>query len=278
MPIMKSQSAAASGGPPAPVPMPVVFVSHGAPDVLLKAPATVACWRAIGESLPRPAAVLVLSAHWEAPLPTVSLAERPTTIHDFAGFPRELYALRYPAPGAPELARRVVQRLGEAGGVARTAAARGLDHGAWVPLSVLFPRADVPVTQLALPHGAAAADLLTLGAALRPLRDEGVLILGSGAITHNFGWLRWDAAEAAAPLPRAAAFADWVGERVAAHDRAGLADFRRTPHGDAAHPSDEHFLPLLAALGAAGDSPAVRHAPPFTYGGLAMDAYVWGAA
>lgn len=258
--------------------MPVVFVSHGAPDALLNAPSTVACWRSIGESIPKPQAVLALSAHWEALQPTVSLAERPETIHDFAGFPRALYDLRYPAPGAPELARRVVRRFAESGTVAWTAEARGLDHGAWVPLLAMFPGADVPVAQLALPHQGDAADYLTLGALLRPLRDEGVLILASGAVTHNFGWLRWSERESAAPLPPARQFADWVGERIAARDVQALADFRRAPFGDQAHPSDEHFMPLLAAVGAAGDDAVQRHQPPFTYGGLAMDAYVWGNA
>jgi 4,5-DOPA dioxygenase extradiol len=258
--------------------MPVVFVSHGAPDALVKAPSTVACWKAIGQSMPKPKAVLALSAHWEAMLPTVSLAGRPETIHDFVGFAREMYTLQYPVPGATDLARRVVQRFAETGTALQTAEARGLDHGAWVPLYAMFPDADVPVAQLALPHQGDAADYLMLGTLLRPLRDEGVLIMASGAITHNFGWLRWGDKETANPLPRAREFADWVGDRIAGHDVQGLADYRRAPFGAEAHPSEEHFMPLLAAVGAAGDDAAVRHQPPFTYGGLAMDAYVWGNA
>jgi 4,5-DOPA dioxygenase extradiol len=256
--------------------MPVVFVSHGAPDALVNAPSAVACWKAIGEALPKPKAVLALSAHWEAMLPTVSLAAQPETLHDFAGFAREMYSLRYPAPGATDLARRVVQRFAETGTALRTAEARGLDHGAWVPLYAMFPGADIPVAQLALPHQGDAADYLTLGTLLRPLRDEGVLILASGAITHNFGWLRWGDKETANPLPRAREFADWVGERIAGRDVQGLADYRRAPYGAEAHPSEEHFMPLLAAVGAAGDDAVQRFQPAFTYGGLAMDAYVWG--
>lgn len=258
--------------------MPVVFVSHGAPDALLKAPSAVASWRAIGAALPKPAAILVLSAHWQAALPTVSQSERPATIHDFAGFAPELYTLAYPAPGAPQLARRVATRLAETGIAAQAEPDRGLDHGAWVPLLAMFPEADVPVTQLALPSPGDAADLLAIGTVLRPLRDEGVLILGSGAITHNFGWLRWGEGESALPLPRAKAFADWVGERIAARDLQGLADYRQAPWGAEAHPSEEHFLPLFGALGAAADDAPTRHQPAFTYGGLAMDSYVWGAS
>lgn len=257
--------------------MPVVFVSHGAPDALLRAPGAIACWQAIGRALPRPAAVLVLSAHWQAEVPTVGAAASPETIHDFVGFPGELYALRYPAPGAPAIAQRVVRRFAETGSAVRADPARGLDHGAWVPLSAMYPDADVPVVQLALPHGGDAADLLAIGTVLRPLREEGVLILGSGAITHNFGWLRWGAPEGGAPLQRARQFADWVGDRLAANDVQGLADYRQAPFGAEAHPSEEHLMPLFGALGAAGADRPQRHQPPFTYGGLAMDAYVWNA-
>lgn len=255
--------------------MPVVFVSHGAPDALLKAPSTVACWREIGASMPRPKAILALSSHWETPLPTVSFSERPETIHDFGGFSPELYRLQYPAPGAPTLAQRVVRRFTETGLAIHTDANRGLDHGAWVPLLAMFPAADVPVTQLALPLQGDPSDLLTLGTVLRPLRDEGVLILASGAITHNFGWLRWQEDESPAPLPRAQVFADWVGEQVGGNRLQALADYRTAPSGAEAHPSAEHLMPLFAALGAADGDPVVRHQPAFTYGGLAMDSYVW---
>lgn len=258
--------------------MPVVFVSHGAPDALLRAPSTVACWREIGAALPRPRAILVLSAHWEAVLPTVSLSEHPETIHDFAGFARELYTLTYPAPGAPDLARRVAQRFAETGMALKTDATRGLDHGAWVPLRVLFPNADLPVTQLALPYQGDASDLLAIGTILRPLRDDGVLILASGAITHNFGWLRWSEAESPHPLPRAKAFADWVGDRIAGRDLQALADYHQAPWGQDAHPSADHFMPLFAALGAADGDVPTRYQPAYTYGGLAMDSYVWNAA
>lgn len=253
--------------------LPVVFVSHGAPDALLRTPDAVSCWRDIGESMPQPAAILVISAHWEARLPTLSLSGAPSTIHDFSGFAPALYRMRYPAPGAPALAERVVARLAAAGIAADLHPDRGLDHGAWVPLSVMYPRADVPVTQLSLARGASPAAHIALGRVLAPLREESVLILASGAITHNFDWL--DMSESAAePWPAASDFADWVGERLLTRDIAVLADYRATPAGRAAHPTEEHFLPLFVALGAAAGDVPRRFQPPFAYRGLAMDAYL----
>ena len=255
--------------------MPVVFVSHGAPDALLKAPDAVACWREIGQQMTRPTAIFVVSAHWEARQPTVSLSGAPETIHDFAGFSPVLSRMQYPAPGAPALAERAVSHLSTAGIAADLHPNRGLDHGAWVPLSAMFPQANIPVTQLSLARNASPATLFALGQALSPLRDEGVLIIASGSITHNFGWLDWHAHDDQPPLPQAKAFADWVAERLAAADISALLAYRSTPHGAEAHPSEEHFLPLFIALGAANSDLPERYCPLFTYGGLAMDAYVW---
>lgn len=258
--------------------MPVAFVAHGAPDALLKAPDTVACWRDIGTHAGRPVAILIVSAHWEARVPTASLSGAPATIHDFAGFAPALFRLSYAAPGAPALAERAVALLAKAGIAADLHPSRGLDHGAWVPLLPMFPAADVPVTQLAVARGAGPAAHWAMGRALAPLRDEGVLILASGAITHNFDWLDWHAAADTSPLPCAQAAADWLAERIAANDIPALLDYRSAPDVAAAHPTDEHLMPLFAALGAAGDDAPARHQPRFTYGGLAMDAYVWGVA
>lgn len=255
--------------------MPVVFVSHGAPDALLKAPETVACWRRIGTEVPAPKAILAVSAHWEARLPTASLAGAPETIHDFSGFAPALHAMRYPAPGAPGLAERAIALLTAAGIAAELHPSRGLDHGAWVPLSALVPEANVPVTQLSLARHAGPAAHLALGRALAPLRDEGVLLLASGSITHNFDWLHGQETGDPPPLPEAQAFADWLAGRAAAGDVAALLDYRNAPQGAAAHPSEEHFLPFFVALGAAAGERPARLRPPFTYGGLAMDAYVW---
>ncbi len=258
-----------------PARMPVVFVSHGAPDALLKAPDAVACWRGIGQQVGTPSAILAVSAHWDARQPTASLAGAPTTIHDFSGFDPALHRMQYPAPGAPALAERAASLLTAAKITAELHPGRGLDHGAWVPLSVMFPRANVPVTQLSLIRNGSPAAHLALGQALAPLRDEGVLILASGAITHNFGWLDWRAGDDSAPLPEARAFSDWVGGRLAERDVQSLLNYRSAPLGAEAHPSEEHFLPLFVALGAAGDEAPERYQPRFAYGGLSMDAYVW---
>lgn len=256
--------------------MPVAFVAHGAPDALLKAPDTVACWRDIGSAAGRPSAILVVSAHWEARVPIASLSGAPKTIHDFSGFAPELFRLGYAAPGAPELAERAVSLLGKAGIAADLHPSRGLDHGAWVPLLPMFPDADIPVTQLAVVRGAGPAAHWAIGRALAPLRADGVLILASGAITHNFDWLDWRAGAATPPLPQAQAVADWLGAKIAVGDLTALLDYRSNPDVAAAHPTDEHLMPLFVALGAAGDDAPTRHRPRFAYGGLAMDAYVWG--
>ena len=254
--------------------MPVVFLSHGAPDALLNALDAVSCWRKMGEALPEPSAILVISAHWEARQPTASLAGAPETIHDFSGFSPALHRMQYPAPGAPALAERVVALLGSAGMAAELHPTRGLDHGAWVPLSAMYPQAKVPVTQLSLIRNGSPAQHFALGQALAPLRDEGVLIVATGAITHNFDWLDWGNPDAS-PAPQAQVFADWVAAQLDAQDASALLAYRSAPRGAAAHPGEEHFLPLFVGVGAAGDDLPQRHQPPFSYGGLAMDAYVW---
>ncbi len=255
--------------------MPVVFVSHGAPDALLKAEDAVACWREIGQAVSKPAAILVVSAHWEMRQPAASLSEAPETIHDFAGFSPVLYSMQYRAPGAPALARRVVSLLSVAGIAADLHSGRGLDHGAWVPLSAMYPQADVPVTQLSLARNTSAAANFALGQALAPLRAEGILIIASGAITHNFGWLDWHAQGDQAALPQARTFSNWVAGRLAARDVPALLAYRSAPYGADSHPTEEHFLPLFVAMGAANGDTPLRYQPRFAYGGLSMDAYLW---
>lgn len=254
--------------------MPVVFISHGAPDALLNAPDAVSCWREMGEALPEPSAILVISAHWEARQPTASLAGAPETLHDFSGFSPALHRMQYPAPGAPALAECVAAMLRSAGIAAELHPTRGLDHGAWVPLSAMYPHATVPVTQLSLIRNSSPAQHYALGQALTPLRAKGVLIVTTGAITHNFGWLDWHNANAR-PVLQAQVFADWVAAQLDAQDTSALLAYRSAPYGAEAHPSEEHFLPLFVGVGAAGDDLPLRHQFPFSYGGLAMDAYVW---
>ena len=257
--------------------LPTFFLSHGSPMHAIEPGAAGNAWAALGKSLPRPRAVLMASAHWETSVPMLTGNARPQTIHDFGGFPPELYKLSYPAPGAAELASRAVALLKAADITAGIDGCRGLDHGAWVPLRWMYPAADVPVIQLSLQTELGAAHHLRLGRALAPLADEGVLIVGSGHTTHNLrDWMANPRRHE--PLRYAQAFAAWVGERLAARDEAALIAWReRAPDALRAHPSDEHFLPLFVAWGAAGTDAAVtRVVDGFEAGALSMDSYRFG--
>jgi 4,5-DOPA dioxygenase extradiol len=199
---------------------------------------------------------------------------KPQTIHDFYNFPEPLYRLRYPAPGEPEVARRAQALLREAGFGASIDGTRGLDHGAWAPLLYAYPEADVPVVQISVQPALGARHHFQLGKALRPLADEGVLLIGSGHLTHNLrDWARGQGA----PAPYAREFQAWVFDKVNQASLEELLEYRsRSPHGVRAHPTDEHFLPFFFALGAAPE-----HARPervydaIDSGVLAMDAYVF---
>jgi len=231
----------------------------------------------LGKSMPRPAAVVMVSAHWETMGgPSVSLAAQPGTIHDFGGFPPALYEIAYPAPGAPQVAERAAALLEAVGMSVGRSAQRGLDHGAWVPLMLMYPDADVPVLQLSLVHGASPAVHEKLGQALAQLRHEGVLVIGSGSMTHNLYEIRGQ--EAGAPVPQwVAEFDTWMGERLAANDKAALLDYRAlAPSAAKNHPSEEHLLPLFVAMGAAGQqSRATLLHASIEHGVLAMDAYAF---
>lgn len=251
--------------------LPSLFISHGSPMLALEPGASGPALARLAAELPRPRAVLVVSAHWESRELLLGSAAQPRTWHDFGGFPAELYAVQYPAPGAPELALQAQQLLVEAGLPARLDEQRPRDHGAWVPLALMYPEADIPVLQLSLPSHAGPALQLRVGQALRSLRGEGVLLLGSGSITHNLGELDWRAATETAE-PWAGEFRDWMVDRLQAGDSAALLDYRRqAPHATRNHPTDEHLLPLFFALGAA-DAFGLVHSG-FTYGALGMDIY-----
>ena len=256
--------------------LPAVFVSHGSPTLALNPGSTGPALAKLAASLPRPKAVLVASAHWEAPRPTMSAAARPETIHDFYGFPRPLFEIRYPAPGAPELARRAHELLGAAGIAGAIDPARGLDHGAWVPLSFMYPGADVPVTQIAIQAGADPREHFRIGAALAPLAGEGVLILGSGSVTHDLREVRWREPENRGVPDWVQAFRTWVVEQLAQGDVEALLDYRaRAPHAPRNHPTEDHILPLFVPLGAAGPGARVeRTNDVVTFGVLGMDAFV----
>ena len=258
-------------------PQPSLFVPHGAPTFALHPGAAGAALARYAAQLPRPRAIVAISAHWETALPTVGLATRLDTIHDFHGFPRELYEIRYPATGCPEAAREVTAALKSAALPVAFDAMRGLDHGAWVPLRIMFPDADVPVVPLSLQSHAGPAQALRLGRALAGLRDRGLLVLASGNVTHNLGDYV-AAARAGGNSPAyVREFADWVWQRLQARDVESLRDYRSlAPAATRSHPTEEHLLPLHVALGAGGEqfTAARLHAGIDDYV-LAMDAYAF---
>jgi len=219
----------------------------------------------------------VVSPHWQTRELRVMTGSAPATMHDFGGFPRQLYDLRYPAPGHPQHAAQAGHLLSAAGFAVSPDEQRGFDHGAWVPLWHLMPAAAVPVFQVSMPATLDAAGALRLGRALAPLRDRGVMIVGSGSLTHNLYDLR---PPGSGETAYAREFSDWVREAVVSGDTDKLAAYRRlAPHAERAHPSEEHFLPLLVAVGACAQGEAARVLEGgITYGALAMDSYVWGVA
>ena len=257
---------------------PALFVSHGAPSAALEDDAYTRALGAWARGRPRPRAVVVVSAHAEALGPVrVNTAAHPPLIYDFYGFPQALYDLRYPAPGAPDLAREVARAFAEAGLDPVLDAQRGWDHGVWVPLRLLFPAADVPVVAVSLPAPRTPALLMAMGAALLPLRRKGVLLVGSGGIVHNLHRLGRDDGET--PEPWAAAFGSWVDERLQAMDREGLSAYAsRAPHADLAVPTSEHFDPLFFVLGALDSRDRVQSVyEGFRYGTLSLRSFALAA-
>ncbi len=252
----------------APDRMPVLYLSHGAPPL-----ADDATWtselRAWSAELPRPSAILIVSAHWEEAPITVSATSTVPLVYDFWGFPEKYYRVTYPAPGAPELARSVTALLSTPGQRVQADDRRGLDHGAYVPLVEMYPAADVPVLQLSLPT-LDPATLVDVGRKLRPLRDEGVLIIGSGFTTHNLRAIDFSLGLDQAAPSWSAEFDAWARDAMADHDLDALIDFRQAaPAGRLAHPRTEHFAPLFVSLGAGDESgPQARSVIDGFWGGL----------
>jgi len=263
--------------------LPSLFVSHGSPMLALEPGAAGAFMQQLGPALDaafgRPRAIVVASAHSLAREPGLLAAARHTTVHDFGGFPKPLYELRYDAPGAPELAARVAEHIRGAGLPVHVVSEGGLDHGIWIPLRFAYPGTDVPVLPLAFPADWSPRQLHALGRALAPLRSQGVLVLGSGSITHNLRLVFSRGTRADAPeMPESAAFRRWFAERSAAQDGEALFDYRRqAPHAALMHPSDEHLLPWYVAAGAGHEGPMRRVHDSVTMGCLGMDAYAFGA-
>jgi 4,5-DOPA dioxygenase extradiol len=257
--------------------LPSIFISHGSPMLALEPEAPAHRFlKGLGGMVERPKAILAVSAHWETTRPALSLSPRPTTIHDFRGFPPALYAMRYPAPGAPALAERAAGLLAAQGLQPALVADRGLDHGAWTPLSLAWPDADIPVAQLSVQPHLSATHHADVGAALRPLRDEGVLILGSGSFSHNLMEFRGQDPDAPSPA-WVTVFADWMRQALL-EGRHGdlLAWDRLAPEARRNHPTPEHLWPLYSALGAATAGTPARLLHSSTDRAiLAMDAFAF---
>ena len=253
--------------------LPSLFLSHGSPMLALDGEAWGKAVSAFGRRLPPLRAILVCSAHWEAPGPLrLSSAAVPGVLHDFGGFPEELYRLDYPAPGSPELAAEAAALLGQAGLEAMLDPQRPLDHGAWVPLRYLFPEAQVPVVQLSLPVPRTPERLLVAGRALAPLRASGVLIIGSGGIVHNLRRLDWEGATG--PQPWASAFERRIHDGLLAGDEAALLDWRLAPGAAESVPTSEHLDPLFVALGAAEKAPEPIY-EGWQLGSLSLSSYAF---
>ena len=259
--------------------LPSLYVSHGSPMTALHPGKVGERLAELARNLPRPRAIVIASAHWLARQPAVGGAARPETVHDFYGFPRELFEIRYPAPGDPALAAHVVELLDRAGLPTMLDPRQGLDHGAWVPLRLLYPEADIPVVPLSIQPMLGPRHQYDVGRALAPLRNEGVLVIGSGSITHNLHDFRAGFSEEhEAPYVRP--FIGWIEQALAAGEVDALLDYRRqAPFAERAHPTDEHLLPLFVALGAAGErARAERIDAGIDLGFLAMDAYRFDSA
>jgi 4,5-DOPA dioxygenase extradiol len=254
---------------------PALFVPHGAPTFALRPGAAGAALSAMAASLTLPRAIVIVSAHWDTVVPTVGFAERPETIHDFGGFPDELYEIRYPATGCREASKEVVAALKSAGLSVVSDASRGLDHGAWVPLRLMFPDADVPVIPLSIQSHGGPAAAYKLGQALAPLTARGFLVIASGNLTHNLRDYQMAARSGGQTPGYVRQFTNWLADNLYANDIDTLLDYRRqAPGGMQAHPSDEHLLPLYVALGAGGENAEAKrfHAGIDDYV-IAMDAY-----
>ena len=260
---------------------PSIFISHGPPTLLLDPAPARDFLSGLGETLGRPDTIVCVSAHWNTEIPVISTSENPETIYDFYNFPQPLYEATYPAPGAPDLARRTANLLQKDGLDVDLDADRGLDHGAWVPLKLMYPDADIPITQLSMQWPQSPGHHLAVGRALRPLREEGVLVLASGNVTHNLGDAigAYRAGQADDPPPDwARDFAAWLADGIENGAVDDLLDYRaRAPGAADANPEDDHLMPLYVALGAGDESGKGRRIhQSYIFRSLSMDAFAFG--
>jgi len=253
---------------------PSLYISHGSPMLALEPGTSGPALARLAAALPKPKAIVIVSAHWESSELLVGGNPQPETWHDFGGFPKALFEVQYPAPGNPQLAAEVAELLKADGLPARIDTQRPFDHGVWVPLSLMYPQADIPVVQVSLPTRGGPALQTRVGHALASLREHGVLLIGSGSITHNLRELDWHAGPESVE-PWAKAFRDWMIEKLEANDEVALHDYRQqAPNAVRNHPSDEHLLPLYFARAAGGEF-SIAH-QGFTMGALGMDIYRFG--
>jgi 4,5-DOPA dioxygenase extradiol len=260
--------------------MPTLFISHGSPMFALEPGQAGPMLTQLGESLPRPKAIAVISPHWMTRGAAVCTNPLPETIHDFGGFDPRLHQMQYPASASIEYAQAAINLLANAGWNPAADTRWGFDHGAWVPLTYLYPKADVPVFQISLPAALSETRAFEYGQALSGLREQGVLVIGSGSLTHNLSEFRGQAADAPVQ-PYVSAFVQWVREAVQKGDAASLQrSFELAPHAHRAHPTDEHYLPLLVAMGAAQGASHTSQGRLIdggvTHGILSMDSFVFG--
>ena len=247
--------------------LPALFISHGAPTLAVEQSATTSALARMGQNLPKPRAIVIMSAHWQSAKLEISSNPRPKTWHDFSGFAPELYELQYPVSGQPALAETIAQQLSARGITCSVNPVRACDHGVWAPLKHLYPEADVPIVQVSLPQHYDSIACYQLGAQLADLRNEQILVVGSGNITHNLQALRWDADS----IDQAAkSFKQWLLQQLKTDIPTAL-DWQQYPEYKDIHPSDEHLLPLFFALGA-GQRVSVVH-QSMAHHSLGMDIY-----
>ncbi len=252
-----------------------LFVSHGAPDLLTTSCPAQTFLLSLGQELARPEAIIVISAHHDSTGVEISSGSNPETIHDFWGFDPELHQIKYGAPGAPVLAQKIAKDLAKIGMKPNLDSERGFDHGAWVPLGLMFPAANIPVVQVSLNRNQNADWHFRLGKGLKPFRDQNILVIGSGSLTHNLRAFGQNRKSIDSPTPNwVSGFNDWVHNKILNRDQHAIIEaLDEAPNAKDNHPTDEHFLPFIVALGAGDISTARRIHKSYTYGVLSMDAY-----
>lgn len=249
--------------------LPGLFISHGSPMLAIEPGQVGAALERISHNLPTPKAIVVMSAHWESSMLEVSVSTRPKTWHDFGGFPQALYEIQYPAPGEPDLAEEIIRHLQEQGLEVNANATRLRDHGVWVPLLYMYPEADIPIVQISLPMTFSAEQIYKVGELLAYLREQQVLLIGSGSITHNLRELNWNGE---GDVPQwASEFRNKVASLLQNNDYEAVLNWKNLPHVQRNHPTIEHFAPLFFAMGL-GSRMSIVHAS-FTMGALGMDLY-----